>query len=126
MRSSFKAPPSCPKSSPAWGTENHDDAALNRLPAACQVQVVWLSSSGRVPESTGRHTAETVTGNLEMAAMEKELKFLATPEKGETSSLLIRPKDATHLLVLGHGASTNMRHANLQTIAERLADVGIA
>src|SRR5262249_12334771 len=27
---------------------------------------------------------------------------------------------------LGHGASTNMRHANLQTIAERLAEVGIA
>jgi predicted alpha/beta-hydrolase family hydrolase len=55
-----------------------------------------------------------------------ELKFLATPEKGKVSSLLVRPADATHLLVLGHGASTNMRHATLQTIAERLADVGIA
>ena len=61
-----------------------------------------------------------------MAAKTKELKFLATPEKGETSALLVRPDTATHLLVLGHGASTNMRHANLQTIAERLADVGIA
>src|SRR5205814_4760617 len=30
------------------------------------------------------------------------------------------------LLVLGHGASTNMRHATLQTLAERLADVGLA
>ncbi|MGH9723045.1 MAG: alpha/beta hydrolase family protein, partial [Bryobacteraceae bacterium] len=29
-------------------------------------------------------------------------------------------------LVLGHGASTNMRHATLQTIAERMADAGIA
>jgi predicted alpha/beta-hydrolase family hydrolase len=56
----------------------------------------------------------------------RELKFLATPEKGEVSALLIRPAGASHLLVLGHGASTNMRHANLQTIAERLADVGIA
>jgi predicted alpha/beta-hydrolase family hydrolase len=56
----------------------------------------------------------------------RELKFLATPEKGEVSALLVRPADATHLLVLGHGASTNMRHANLQTIAERMADVGIA
>jgi predicted alpha/beta-hydrolase family hydrolase len=61
-----------------------------------------------------------------MATKAKEMKFLATPEKGETSALLVRPKNATHLLVLGHGASTNMRHANLQTIAERLADVGIA
>jgi predicted alpha/beta-hydrolase family hydrolase len=56
----------------------------------------------------------------------KELKFLATPEKGEVSALLVQPNDPSHLLVLGHGASTNMRHATLQTIAERLADVGIA
>ena len=56
----------------------------------------------------------------------RELKFLATPEKGEVSALLVRPEDATHLLVLGHGASTDMRHTTLQTIAERLAEVGIA
>jgi len=56
----------------------------------------------------------------------KELRFLATPEKGEVSALLVRPEHSSHLLVLGHGASTNMRHANLQTIAERMADVGIA
>ncbi|SIO65235.1 hypothetical protein SAMN05444166_7633 [Singulisphaera sp. GP187] len=55
-----------------------------------------------------------------------ERKFLATPEKGEVSALLIRPERATHLLVLGHGASTNMRHATLQAIAERLAEVGVA
>src|SRR5262245_32552892 len=56
----------------------------------------------------------------------KELKFLATPEKGEVSALLLRPAEANYLLVLGHGASTNMRHATLQTIAERLADAGVA
>jgi len=55
-----------------------------------------------------------------------ERKFLATPEKGEVSAILLRPEGASHLLVLGHGASTNMRHASLQTIAERLADTGIA
>lgn len=55
-----------------------------------------------------------------------ELKFLATPEKGDVSALLTLPKDATHLIVLGHGASTNMRHATLQSISERLADVDIA
>jgi predicted alpha/beta-hydrolase family hydrolase len=57
---------------------------------------------------------------------EKELKFLATPEKGDVSALLICPADATSLLVLGHGASTNTRHATLRSIAGRLADVGIA
>jgi uncharacterized protein len=58
--------------------------------------------------------------------MVQEMKFLATPEKGEVSALLVRPGGATHLLVLGHGASTNMRHATLQSIADRLAEVGIA
>jgi predicted alpha/beta-hydrolase family hydrolase len=56
----------------------------------------------------------------------EETRFLATPEKGEVSALLLRPEPASHLLVLGHGASTNMRHATLQTIAERLANVGVA
>ena len=55
-----------------------------------------------------------------------EQTFQATPEKGDVSALLLRPAGATHLLVLAHGASTNMRHANLQTIADRLAEVGIA
>lgn len=58
--------------------------------------------------------------------MTQEMKFVATSEKGEVSALLVRPKNATHLLVLGHGASTNMRHTTLQTIADRLAEVGIA
>jgi predicted alpha/beta-hydrolase family hydrolase len=55
-----------------------------------------------------------------------ESRFVASPEKGEVSSLLLRPEGAHWLLVLGHGASTDMRHRTLQTIAERLADVGIA
>jgi uncharacterized protein len=61
-----------------------------------------------------------------MAHEASKLKFLATPDKGDVSALLVRPENASHLLVLGHGASTNMRHATLQTIAERLAAVGIA
>jgi predicted alpha/beta-hydrolase family hydrolase len=56
----------------------------------------------------------------------REMKFLATPEKGEVSALLVRPRDASRLLVLGHGASTDMRHATLQAIADQMADVGIA
>ena len=55
-----------------------------------------------------------------------ESKFIATPEKGEVSSLLVRPAEAKWVLVLGHGAGTNMRHTTLQTIAERLADKSIA
>lgn len=56
----------------------------------------------------------------------QEFKFLATPEKGDVSAILIRHENATYLLVLGHGASTNMRHATMQAIAEALAERGIA
>lgn len=38
----------------------------------------------------------------------------------------MRPDDATQLLVLGHGASSNMRTPLLETIAERLAEQNIA
>jgi uncharacterized protein len=55
-----------------------------------------------------------------------ELKFLATPDKGEVSALLLRPEGATHLLVLGHGASSNMRTPLLQAIADALAKQNIA
>ena len=61
-----------------------------------------------------------------MAYTVKEIKFVATPEKGEVSALLLNPREPSHLLVLGHGASMNMRHATLQAIAERMADASIA
>ena len=53
---------------------------------------------------------------------EQAIRFVATPGKGEVSGVFIRPDDATHLLVLGHGASSNMRTPLLQTIAEHLAE----
>lgn len=55
----------------------------------------------------------------------KELKFLATEEKGEVSALLIRPPDASCLLLLGHGASSNMRTPLLTRLAD-LANFGVA
>lgn len=56
----------------------------------------------------------------------EELKFTATPEKGEVSAILMRPEGSTHLLVLGHGASSNMRHALVTAIGEALAEQNIA
>ncbi len=56
----------------------------------------------------------------------KELKFVATQEKGEVSAILLKPKCATHLLVLGHGAGADMRSASMQKIAESLAEQNIA
>lgn len=55
-----------------------------------------------------------------------ESKFLSTPEKGEVSAILTLPEKATHLLVLGHGASSNMRSPMLATIVERVAEQAIA
>lgn len=61
-----------------------------------------------------------------MAFTQRELKFVATPEKGEVSALLIRPDNATHLLVLGHGASSNMRTPLMTAIADALANENVA
>lgn len=56
----------------------------------------------------------------------KALRFLAAPDKGYVSAILMRPDGATRLLVLGHGASSNMRTPMLTTVAEHLAEQGIA
>lgn len=56
----------------------------------------------------------------------QELKFTATPDKGEVSAILLTPKGATHLLVLGHGAGADMRSVSMQKIAENLASRRIA
>jgi predicted alpha/beta-hydrolase family hydrolase len=55
-----------------------------------------------------------------------EITFRATADKGDVSALVNRPDNATHMLVLGHGASTSMRHPTLQAIADSLAEQGIA
>ncbi len=52
--------------------------------------------------------------------------FIATPDKGEVSAILLKPKGATHLIVLGHGAGADMRSASMQKIAESLAENEIA
>lgn len=57
---------------------------------------------------------------------DREIRFVATPDKGEVSAILLRPEGATHLVVLGHGASTSMRHRTMETIAAALANRGIA
>lgn len=61
-----------------------------------------------------------------MSYLVESVTFRATSEKGDVSALLILPHCATHLLVLGHGASSNMRNPMLATIAENLAEQGIA
>jgi len=83
---------------------------------------LWIKKYYVASDVCGR----AVRAPINMAYITKELKFTATPEEGEVSALLIRPADATHLLVLGHGAGADMRHITLQTLAERLADVSIA
>jgi len=55
-----------------------------------------------------------------------ESRFVATEEKGEVSALLMRPQEAAALLVLGHGASTGMRHPFLEGLSDALAAQGIA
>jgi predicted alpha/beta-hydrolase family hydrolase len=53
-------------------------------------------------------------------------KFLVSPEIGEVSAQLIRPENASALLVLAHGAGTDMRHPSMESFARSLATRGIA
>jgi uncharacterized protein len=55
-----------------------------------------------------------------------ELAFTATPAKEQVSAVLIRPDDASWLMVLGHGAGAGMRHRGMEATAQALADAGIA
>lgn len=76
-----------------------------------------------------------------MSADTRELKFIATEEKGEVSAILARPGDAVGtggsggaggpaaaqaLLVLGHGSGTNMCHRFMEELSEALNDAGVA
>ncbi|HEX9595385.1 MAG TPA: alpha/beta family hydrolase [Anaerolineales bacterium] len=54
------------------------------------------------------------------------LKFAATPEQGKVSALLLKPPDAVALLVLAHGAGTDMRHRSLETLSNALAEFQLA
>ena len=55
-----------------------------------------------------------------------ELRFSVAETSGEVSALLVRPPDARLLYVLAHGAGAGMRHTFLESIAQRLAERGIA
>lgn len=55
-----------------------------------------------------------------------DLRFVATRSSGEVSAILNRPGDASSLLVLAHGAGAGMRHPFLESIAELLAERGVA
>ncbi len=56
----------------------------------------------------------------------EEFKFTVNPEVGQVSALLVRPSDAAALLVLAHGAGTDMRHRSLETLSAALADFQLA
>ena len=58
--------------------------------------------------------------------MAKEIRFLVDEKAGEVSGLLLRPKGATALIVLAHGAGAGMRHKFMEEICAKLADRGVA
>src|SRR5947208_15205228 len=60
------------------------------------------------------------------SSSQKELTFAVGEGVGSVSALLLRPDVARLLYVLAHGAGAGMRHAFLESIAQRLAERGIA
>ena len=51
---------------------------------------------------------------------------IEVPEIGSVSGLLLRPADASALVVLGHGAGAGMRHVFMEGIAHALERRGVA
>lgn len=56
----------------------------------------------------------------------QEVRFVATESRGEVSGLLVRPRAAWAMLVLGHGAGAGMEHPFMRSIAQALGEHGIA
>ena len=61
-----------------------------------------------------------------MAFDPQTIRFLATRSSGEVSGRLLQPADATVLYVLAHGAGAGMDHPFMDSIARRLATLGVA
>ncbi len=66
---------------------------------------------------------------------EQEIRFSVTgkrsggngdPWKHEVTGLLLRPGDASHMFVMGHGAGAGIRHSFMQAVAEGLSRHGVA
>lgn len=56
----------------------------------------------------------------------RTLKFTATPQQGKVSAILNQPADAIALLLIAHGAGTDMRHYFLEALSVALAEQRIA
>lgn len=56
----------------------------------------------------------------------RKLSFKVSPSVGEVSALLLRPRTARVLLVLGHGAGAGMEHRFMTGMAKALADAEVA
>ncbi len=56
----------------------------------------------------------------------KLLAFQATQSAGTVSALLLKPKQASCLLLFAHGAGTDMRHRFMEDASNELASLGIA
>ncbi|MBI5472260.1 MAG: dienelactone hydrolase family protein [Ignavibacteriae bacterium] len=58
--------------------------------------------------------------------MSKQLSFAVTDAVGSVSALLMKPKNASRLLLFAHGAGADMRHRFMEQMAQQLASLGIA
>ena len=56
----------------------------------------------------------------------QEIRFAGSEKGGEVSALLLMPKGAKALLIVGHGAGAGMRQRFMEDLAARLAERGVA
>jgi predicted alpha/beta-hydrolase family hydrolase len=56
----------------------------------------------------------------------KEIQFAVNEKAGAVSGLLLKPDNASALLLLAHGAGAGMRHRFMEQVAIKLASAGVA
>lgn len=63
---------------------------------------------------------------MAMNLKSKPLTFQATKTDGNVSALLLKPRNASCLLLFAHGAGADMKHRFMENMARELASLGIA
>ena len=66
------------------------------------------------------------TERTEMTEKTMKVDIQVSERLGKVSGILVHPPDAWALYLLAHGAGAGMRHPFLETIARRLAELGMA
>jgi predicted alpha/beta-hydrolase family hydrolase len=105
---------------PGVQSANRQSAISNQQSAISNQQSAISNQQSAIPRVSLSHNIATP-----MTQPSEQPVTIPLPE-GSISGLMVVPENAAFLYVLAHGAGAGMRHPFLQTVAAKLAPLGIA